>query len=433
MINIQNNNFLNRIVIVSLFLLCVFSPFVSQSTTTDEHFSRGNYFFVQKKYSKAISEYEFFLNQNPKNSDRGLAQYLIGSSYEAMGFIEKSREAYLKIEIIDSDSPWIDDGLLRCAKTYTHKQNKLHYERAIELFQRIINRFPDGNCNLQARFNAGKVFFKLGRWKDAEKNLQVILKLNPPDRLAVQVLLALGDFYRTMDNPLFNPQQAIISYNTIIKQFPKDASYPSTYLAIGNTYYAIGRKKIAINYYRKVIDVYSHSPQASLAETMIGLCHENDRDISHSLNKYKEIRSRKYNAPLLIKEAVNSRARKIQRLQKDAMHLQADIIDYDSSKGKAFYKGNVKIFWSDCSISCNKAIAFLKKTLISAEGSILFKSRTDLMISSQFMHFFPKKKEAVFYGDAKISMIEQSTNKPKIIDKGKKIKYNFENDSYEIE
>jgi len=417
------------------FLLIFLVPLNSAFCNPSKLFDEGNYYYVQEKFEKAIESYQRYRAEDITKEQHSLAQYLIGNAYDKLGLPKKAFAAYYEVEKIDSKSPWIDDSLLKIATMYARHSSRKTQEKAVATYKETISRFPDGSCVLESHFGLASTHFRLGNWKDAEKNYHMVLNSAPPDRIAVEVLLSLGDYYRTRGNPTFNPQVSISYYEEILKKYPKNASYPSTYLAIGHAYREWKQYQKALTYYKKVVDEYPDSPQAPLAQSMIGLCHEENSDFKQSLWAYN-ISIKKYSAPQVLLETVATRATsatKIKRLHKEAMHIEADNISYEAEKGKAKYSGNVRIFWDECEISCQKATAYIQKTFIIAEGKVQCNSRKDLKMTSMLLHFFPKEKKLKLYGEAQIYLVDPSSLEERLIIQGKTISYNLKNDTYYLD
>ncbi|MFC1853604.1 LptA/OstA family protein, partial [candidate division CSSED10-310 bacterium] len=171
--------------------------------------------------------------------------------------------------------------------------------------------------------------------------------------------------------------------------------------------------------------------QGRCDQSMIGLCYEEKSDLRQSLTAYQTVK--KYSAPQLLKETASTRAKKIKRLHKDSLHIEADKIHYEAEKEKAVYSENVKIYWSDCTITCEKATANLKKAFIISEGNVTCMSRKDLKLKCLYLHLFPKAKIASLYGNAEIAAVDPSSKEERIIAKGKKINYDFAQNTYTLE
>lgn len=394
-------------------------------------FDQANYHFVKEDFEKAVELYKSCSDLATDDEDNDLVLFLIGRSLEQLDRNAEADSAYSLVQKKFPQSQWVDNSLLCRTRLAKKHHTRSSYEQAIKYCEEIISDFDQGDCKLEALFELGTLYFILEEWKNAERSFNQVLENNPPDKLAVEVLLTLADFYRERANSFYNLATALHIYQTIIEKYPKSAPYPSTYLAMGNTYRDSGNQDKAIQCYQKIVSAYPDSSQAVLAQSMLALSYEETNQVPQSLEAYDALK--KYVTSPLMKEPISQRAQKVQRLHRDALRVEADTIEYNAALGKAEYEGDVSIYWYDSIISCQRAIAWMEKKYIIAEKEVQCIDRQDLKLTAHILHLFPKLKQAILYGDATIIRLDPKTKEEMVVIQGKKITFNFETSQYILE
>ncbi|MBN2385003.1 tetratricopeptide repeat protein [bacterium] len=421
----------------ALVLVCSIAlPMQAQDRSPSDLFAEANLLYVQENYQGARTLYQQYVERilaSPQKLDKnlGLALFLIGNTFIKTDNYRQALVAFKRACEYQEENDWIDDSTLKIAEIKTRHSSRESLQSALEDYSWIIEHHPRGNCVLAAIFGQGKILIRLGQWQEAEQKLMKVFGSNPPEQMAIEVLLSLGDFYRMPGNALYNLPKSIKYYNEILTRFPKTAPFASTHLALANSYREARDYPKAISHYQKIITEFSDSVQAPLAQSMLGLCYEESSKIDQSLRTYTDIKAIPV-SPLL-KDTVSHREKKVRRLHKDAIQVKADTNNYDADQGRAQYTGNVSITWNEVIFTCEKATAHINKSFIIAEGNVSCISRRDLKITSQMVHFFPKIRKADFYGEVEINLVNPSFQATRAVAKGKKITYNFESDTYVVE
>jgi len=197
----------------------------------EAHWSVGNAFLVQKRYSEAAREFRKALEQNPKMVP---ALISLGDTYLAQEATEEALQAYEAALIL---SP----KLLRCHfKLAELHSSQKKYDAAVAAYRAILA--IDSKIAI-AHLNLGINLAKGEKYNDAEKAIQKAIDLNP--RL-VAAHIALGDTYSAEGLK----RAAVECYQKAVALDPKHA--PS-YTKIGDVCLETHQPLDALTYYQKAI------------------------------------------------------------------------------------------------------------------------------------------------------------------------------------
>lgn len=199
------------------------------------------------------------------------------------------------------------------------------YEKAAELFEAILQKYPTHDLSRKARYELGNIYFyKLKQPHKALKHLQDLYAQSQPGNYSFEALKLIGyiydkslndclkgvDVYRILirDYPseidpgeyqqsiaecyfkLHEYDQACLEYETLLEQYPDSRSAPRAKFQIANSYALREQWDKAVTLYEELLLSESLSEQL-LIETKFELafCYEHLQQFENALELYVEL------------------------------------------------------------------------------------------------------------------------------------------------
>ncbi len=146
----------------------------------------GQLYYSQKKFDKAIEQFERILTIEPKNAE---VMYLLGSLYLDKNERQKAVDLFAKSIEIDPDH----DGSLN-SLGYIYAEDNVKLDEALEFVQRAVKIAPDNGAYLDS---LGWIYYKKGMYDEALSHLEKADSyLKDPT-----IYDHLGDVYYEMNQP----------------------------------------------------------------------------------------------------------------------------------------------------------------------------------------------------------------------------------------
>jgi len=238
----------------------------------------------RRRYEKARQLYQYIADNLPEEyvilSRGSLIMLDIGLGNEA------NAQAALDSLIADfSDNPLIARVIWDTAQVY-RKLKK--YEKANELYQHVINNWPESEHAILSR--GGMIMVDIGLGNDANAQAAIdnlIADFN--DHLGLpEVVFVIGEQYYNkafiykkegLDTEARGCFEKALAIWESITELPPNAVYPAqAYLFSGECYCRLGQHQTAIGYYQKVVDDWPDYENRWYALFLIGCGYEQLRD-----------------------------------------------------------------------------------------------------------------------------------------------------------
>lgn len=161
-------------------------------------FAAAVYFFEQIPDSYMLSDYAIYYKANALAS--------LNRHYEALLSLDRIAKEY-------QDSPLIPPALLKMGSIFL---NTADYQKAIEYFQRIIDKFPNHKETPQTLYNLAVCLENIGKDEDAQNILKQLWIEYPTDKYTKSTfkpILTMDETYKWIQN-LFK----LGEYKTVIKE-----------------------------------------------------------------------------------------------------------------------------------------------------------------------------------------------------------------------
>ncbi len=123
-------------------------------------------YFDEGKYLSAKEEYEYLIKRYQSS------QYNINARFKiAICSLRLNQSVNLLIEFVENfpDSEFADDAILELADNFRAKGN---YRKAIEAYNRIIEKYPSGDKSDNALWNSSWCYVYLKEYENAAKSLK---------------------------------------------------------------------------------------------------------------------------------------------------------------------------------------------------------------------------------------------------------------------
>jgi tetratricopeptide (TPR) repeat protein len=124
-----------------------------------------------------------------------------------------------------------------------------HFERTIELLQKLVRRFPDYELSDGAYYLLAFSLQEQGEAEQAQQTYQAFLRRFPRSKLVPEVYTRLGESYFDDPNRL---EQALVAYQKVL-EFPDSRMYDKALYKLAWTYYKLDRFEEAVDNFDKLI------------------------------------------------------------------------------------------------------------------------------------------------------------------------------------
>lgn len=91
-----------------------------------------------------------------------------------------------------------------------------NYKEAVEVFEKYLVLFPDGEDRTKAQYFLGESLYQLGRYGEAVDAFSKVVDQYPKSPLAIESLNRIGDSYLKLGNP----GKALKAYERVVKDYP---------------------------------------------------------------------------------------------------------------------------------------------------------------------------------------------------------------------
>ncbi|GAK55367.1 putative TPR repeat lipoprotein [Candidatus Vecturithrix granuli] len=249
----------------------------------------------------------------------------------------------------------------KAMKTYRAED----YEKAAELFEVILEKYPAHDLSRKARYELGNIYFyKLKQPHKALKHLQDLYAQSQPGKYSFEALKLLGyiydkslndclkgvDVYRMLirDYPseidpgeyqqaiaecyfkLHDYDQACLEYEALLEQYPESRYVPRSKFQIANSYALREDWERAITLYEELLLSESLSEQL-LIETKLELafCYEHQQQFEDALELYVELQDVVSHSTVI---DIDVLMRKIERVQESIAESKKSPSEVDWSR-----------------------------------------------------------------------------------------------------
>ena len=163
-----------------------------------------------------------------------------------------------------------------------------HFLVAIEKLKTIKNRFPYSSYSLESHLRIADIYFLQELFDEAAITYESFIDLHPKHPRAAYAMFRIGKSYYNnipgnIDRDLSSAEKSLKTYEAFIKRFPESPEsiearqdiktirnlLANKELMIGNFYYKRKHLGSAKNRYKKILELYSDTDAAKIAQEKI--------------------------------------------------------------------------------------------------------------------------------------------------------------------
>ena len=245
---------------VDLFTQAINLGSYNMESRNDAYFWRGESYYRQGEYQKAISDYRTYLNNTrQRNTDMyALAHYNLGYCYfkqKQYGEAQNRFRQYIDLES-NQNAPALADAYNRVGDClYQNRQ----FAQAEENYSRAAQLQPSAGD-----YSVYQKGFLLGLQKDYKGKINMMDRLirdYPESQYVDDALFEKGRSYVLLDNS----SQAAKAFETLVQEFPQSSLARKAGIQLGLLYFNDNHPEKAADAYKKVISNYPGSEEARVA------------------------------------------------------------------------------------------------------------------------------------------------------------------------
>lgn len=245
---------------VDLFSRAISLGAYNLESRNDAYFWRGESYYRQGEYNKAISDYRTYLNNTrQRNTDMyALAHYNLGYSYFKLKEYGEALNRFRQYVNLESNqqTPAYADAYNRIGDCLFHNRQ---FAMAEENYTRAVQLQPSAGD-----YSVYQKGFLLGLQKDYKGKISVMDRLIrefPESQYVDDALFEKGRSYVLLDNN----QAAAASFEQLMRDFPQSSLARKAGVQLGLIYFNDNQPEKAADAYKSVISNYPGSEEAKVA------------------------------------------------------------------------------------------------------------------------------------------------------------------------
>lgn len=222
-------------------------PQVSQDLPQPSNLDFANGLYARKMYAPAISEYEKFIQSNPKSEEVASARFRVADSYY---FMKNYKLAISNFESFLKDYPHEKRRPIAFFRLGASKFNLKDLDGADKVLLNLSGQAQDPNIKSGSLFYMAKIDSARGRTDQSVILLNRILKGFPQTEYAAYAALVMGDYYVSQKKD----EEAVNVYKVAAERpMPAEIADEAAFKA-AELYFSRKKFDEAKNYYRKIYD-----------------------------------------------------------------------------------------------------------------------------------------------------------------------------------
>ncbi len=258
----------------------------SDAIAADAHNRLGDIAFINRNYSKAISEYDKSVAIGSAEGDYGSFQRAI-----ALGLTSGNAQKINALKaIIDRGSgEYVDDAMYELGTTYRKIEQ---FSEAAATLNDFIGRYPDSPYYPDALADLGLIYQNMGNNAEAMRYYKMVVERNPNSPQAINALLGIRNLY--VDN---NDLEGYFAYadrsgvQTNISVIEKDSL---TY-SVAERIFLSGDARRALPLMQSYLEQYPNGGYVANATYYVADGHLQEGDKESALRGYEKVIAMKYN------------------------------------------------------------------------------------------------------------------------------------------
>ena len=238
----------------------------------------GDSYYQANNFEEAAKRYQSFIVDFQKHEDIPLALYQLGICYIHTDREEEAIELFKQIETEFPKTPFAEKAALRTANILRNNQE---WEKALEKFIQIQETYTNSPATRAiSEHQRGLVLYQLGRYSEAQKAFETVLKNYPKAQYAPQssYMRAFCIYYQGQT------KEALSICQNYIKNYPNSEWTPEVIFWVAEQYYNRGEYKKAEPFF-----LTTHFKDHSLAPRSLywaGKCAAEEANYVSAIERY---------------------------------------------------------------------------------------------------------------------------------------------------
>ena len=220
-------------------------------------------FIGRKQNREALEVFEQLIKNYPKSEYVPIAAYQAGEIRLGMNDFETAHKHYLQSVTADKNSEIREQALLRLGETQTLTDKWLPAKKSFETF---MEEFPKSKYTRRAQLWRGWCRENLKRYKSAISDYTAVLQYHIQDAISARAQFQIGECLMAMREY----EKAVTALVKVEVNYAKFKQWSSkAMLEMGMALDKIGKKKQALEQYKKVTAKFAGTNEASVANELI--------------------------------------------------------------------------------------------------------------------------------------------------------------------
>ena len=224
-------------------------PVIQQTIYPDAVLRLADSYYMQKKYSEALANYNQVLNSKIKGADYAMYQSamlkgLLGQTENKINGLKNTVSTY-------PTSTYADDALFELGNVYNNTDRG---EEAVNSYISLIKNYPQSEFVPYAYNRVGLIRYNQGKMDDALASYKYVIQKYPKTTASQEALIAIKDIYIDKGDP--------DGYFKLIKQYPgveiRTSAQDSIVYQAAETQYIKGNYEFAIKGFDAYINTYTN-------------------------------------------------------------------------------------------------------------------------------------------------------------------------------
>ncbi|MBN2030134.1 tetratricopeptide repeat protein [bacterium] len=160
----------------------------------------------------------------------------------------QEKDDYLtRMQLYDEQLTLYEQGVIQ----EVPEEPQLNCQHSLEIYQRIIDEFPQSDLTDDAFYNKAFLLEELGRFKEANQVYVHLIDAYPGSQYVPEAYMRLGEYY--FNPPMNDLTNAIYFYNQVLN-FRDSPRYDEALYKLGWSYYRLSQYPEAISYFTTLVE-----------------------------------------------------------------------------------------------------------------------------------------------------------------------------------
>lgn len=161
-----------------------------------------------------------------------------------------------------------------------------NYQQAADLFETILEKYPDQTLSLKARYELGNIYLnKLKQPENALKHLQTLYAKSDPGKYAMESLKMIGYIY---DKSLNDCLKGVDAYRLLLEKYAAEVDAAAYRYDIGECFFRLHDYEQAMQEYQKIVE-QAPNPYALQASFQIANSHALLEQWDEAIERYQAL------------------------------------------------------------------------------------------------------------------------------------------------